>query len=454
MISNVLLLNTPQAGASPSPIPLYAPTLQLAEQESQAHAPSAKAATAAAEAARFQAEAAKAPLAPQLALEAQIGYQTHVPQVDLIPGRGPLEFGTHKSYSIGPTLSYILFDGGKTRHSAKSARLQAEARFQESLSHIKQVKYATRLAYFRIQFTSANLISTVGSLKLAHSQDTDIGQRLRSGFASRLDKIAAERESLSYLLQFQKAQSDLAESIRSLQSLMGDRTTFDLRHPFPQGSDEPLPLGIPPATVLVSLQDLNKTLDEFTQNQKPRQISPELPELKSLDLLSQSAYSLAESHKSAAWPRISLGIRSVLSYPDAVMPRQIQNHLFSAALSWPLFERGLNRSLSQQHFSLAQSLLFQKEQKQKDLDRDLQILQDTIETLRSRSRIAKENSQKAENFARLIYDSFRSGHGRYLDVQTANQRLLEARFQHSQIQYQLLIHLADLDLLETPGESP
>jgi outer membrane protein TolC len=427
----------------------FSRTLGEAEAQCREHSGSLKAAEASRDAAREQAEAAGAPLYPRLSLEASYFYQTEVPSLTLpLPPPAPattLSFGSHSNYSVGPTLTYTLFDAGASRGSWRSARAQAEAREEDLRSVDRQVLFTLRNSYSRVQLGLRQMALTSDSLKLAQAQYRDILLRFNAGAASRLDRSNAHREVLSYQLAFSEAQAGLGASLRDLLALLGEPTIRDVSRPFPAEAG-PLPEGLEEPTLVVSLDSLEQSLNRLGELPL-RAPGAGHPQIRSLALYSESAHEASEAQSSALWPRLQLQARSALIYPNGPVIDSAEQNTVAVSLSLPLFEAGFTRSLAGQRAAESLSWEFQKEQRNTDLQRDWQKGREQFQSLQGRRTVVHETVLEAGEIARLTYVSYREGKTNFLDVQAANLKQLQARVNEAQLESSILSQLALLAFL-------
>ncbi len=171
---------------------VFEQTLPQALRDAREKSSNLKAFSSSAQAAQHQADSAGAALYPNLSVQGSYFYQTEVPSLTLGPV-GPVSFGTNSNYSVGPVLSYTLFDGGKIRDNAKSHDLLAKARETNTATQEKQMELSVRQAYFRVQYALKQLVLTSDLLKLSSAQSRDIDLRFHAGSSSKLDQIQARR---------------------------------------------------------------------------------------------------------------------------------------------------------------------------------------------------------------------------------------------------------------------
>lgn len=439
----VFLFAMPMAAVAQEKLSL---SLEQAEQQALQYSPTLKAAGANRDAATSQALTAKSVLWPRLSIDGYYFYQTNVPEKNL--GFGTLAFGTHDNYAIGPVLSYTLFDGGKDHKLYNSLNSIGEAREADYETRVAQLKLNLRVIYFRVQLALKSLSVTADSLRLALAQSHDIDLRFRAGASSRLDQISAHKDTLTYQLRFNQAQTDLARSLRDLFALIGGGEKVDTTRPISSEVVRRMPPGVEAPTVVVDLDAFEQSMTKFTprENEKP---ATDHPEIVSLQKMEESSRFAADSARGGYWPKISLQAKAQLIYPNLVIAEQANQDTLGVNLSFPIFEGNLTPNQISQRNSEAMAASFQREQKLVDFNRDWQKIQNVLSNLRRQQEINKQNVQESQQIEKLTYDAYRSGRVRFLDVQAANLRLLEAQVDAAQIDQQILEQTANLDYLSS-----
>ena len=138
--------------ASPAEGTELAVTLLSCEESSLRASNQYKSAALSAEAAAAAASASGAAAYPRLSLEGNLRYNEVVPAISMpaaLGGGRPL--GDNWNYSLGPSVSWTLFDGGVLRHGRRSSEQLARARSAEAEHVRRQVVLKARTAYFQLQ---------------------------------------------------------------------------------------------------------------------------------------------------------------------------------------------------------------------------------------------------------------------------------------------------------------
>ena len=343
-------------------------------------------------------------------------------------------------------LSYNLFDGGHDRSNSNSADLLAQSREQNRKSQGAQLELGTRQTYFRVQYSLRQLELTVDSLKLSLAQSKDIELRFQAGASSRLDEVQAKRDVISYQLKFRQAQADLSASFRDLLALEGNTKVLDTSRPISAALAGKLPEGTESPTLQIHLDALETTLANL-KGEIPAFSGESHPEARALQTEAESTKLLADSETGNLYPKIVLQAKAMYEYPNIVIPETIWQETFGASLVFPLFEGNASRNRAKQYLREAAATNFEREQKLEDLSRDELKAKDAWSNLEAQKTISNDNVALASEVERLTYQSYRAGKSRYLDVEDANVKLLEAQVSSAQIDSEILNELAILNYL-------
>ncbi len=400
------------------------------------------------EAASFNADAAGASLWPNLTIQGNYFYQTVVPSLNLGPAFGNKSFGTNNNYSIGPALNYTLFDAGKNSKFHQNAEFLAKSKDQTYHAQEAQLELSIRQAYFRVQYALRALDLTIDSLRLSQAQSQDITVRFKAGAASKLDEVQARRDLINYQLRFQQSQSTLSSSFRDLMALEGDHRELDVARPLSvAAAGAKLPEGVETPTIKLNLEPLETSLASLSQNWT---FAGEAhPETQALEAQAQASKKLADSSMAGLYPKLVLQAKAAYEYPNLVLPENVWQETFGAAISFPLFEDDLSRNQARDYNQQAVAAREQKEQRLTDLTRDEGKAHDALQSLQTQKKLSSTNVGQAREVEKLTYYSYRAGKSRYLDVQDANVKLLEAEVLDAQIDSEILNQFAILSYLST-----
>ncbi len=433
--------------AAPSQLTL---TLRDAETEALAYSQRIQSAEYDKLAANARALAVSSQKSLQLTFDASYRYYSQIPKVSL-PNGYSFALGDNNVYSIGPTLTYLLYDAGSAHQSAQSASLYARAKSQQMRATRDDVLLATRSAYFAVQNSVERMRLITNSLRLARARYADIARRLGAGAASRADALSAHKDVLDFDLKLQQAQADLATDLADLLALIGRVDNYDVTRPEDASQDSHYPAELGDPTVLLTLDPLQQTLARFLA--KPRSLSlAQNPRVKALGDLAQSSRLASKSFADQRWPKIQLSARTSLDYPNGPILEQINQNTIGVTLSMPLFDAGRTSALEREQLSQAESLDAQRAQLQNDLTRDWDKVAARLSALRAQEVLTKQGVDETSRLAQLTYESYRAGRDRFLEVQTANLEALNWQVNLALIKSQILVQLAVQDSLSAGSD--
>lgn len=444
-----LLLASP-AGAQP---PKLSITLDQAERAALAHSPILKQASSNLAAAQAQVEAQFAQLVPRATADGAFQYQTVVPKFSPAPGAPAVQFGAHDNWSIGPSVSYTLWDQGALRSAWRSQKALASSDEAQRELVARQVLLATRLDYFQVQLALEQERSEIDSLRIAEAQFRDIDSRLRAGAANRIDWLSARENVLGRRREVRSTQGDVAVQLRTLFAQTGQSQELDVSAPIDARVEGETPSGVSTPTVRVELEPLELVEARF----EPAGLAPvdsAYPRLLVFERQSQAQRLAARSTAAGEWPRVQLSYLGRYEYPLLPALERTWQNTVGAAASVPLFEWGRTREQARAKRELADAAARQRDQAYDELLRDWHQARDRFAALRDQAAIDRDSVAETAEIARLRYASYRNGASTITDVETANLNAVEARVLAARHQTQLLIQLATLASLSSAKESP
>lgn len=393
-------------------------TLDQAVELSRSHSSTLVQSKAVADSAQADAESSKGKLYPKLSLDGNFKEQSVVPEASL--GGQNVKLGDNKSYSIGPTLSYVLWDSGSSRNQTKSLEFLSQARQRQHQLSAVQLKLATQIAYTQVVVSQEIADSSSKAEQLARVQNKDIQSRKRGGSASDLDALTSDSEILNYSLKAKQAKAD------------SDSNALDLAYYTGESSSQLQPLSDLVAQVKVPIDS---------------SVNTNHPSLLAQGDLEKSAQYGLDSQKSSHWPTISLQARSSLDYPNFNKLEQINQNTISANLTWTIFDfGGISDSVRSKEYLLASARASTQEAKNA-LARDLEKTHSKITNLKSQLEDAEVLVKKQEKLAKTNYSTYKFGGIKYSDVQAANLRLLDAEKNLAMLRAQYLVQIFTLQYL-------
>ncbi len=424
------------AGATPATFEL---SLKSAETRSIDTSDQIKSLDSSSQAAIEAAKASNISLYPTLSFKADYFYLTNIPTLVLpVQGHPGFPMGTHDNYGFGPALTYTLWDSGANWNTYKSANLQAVARDEDKKAATLNLLMLTRASYVRLQLASEELRLLYSSLELARAQFHDIKANFRAGAASKLDQVDAERDVINYGLQFEQKQAEVTADLKDLLAL--------IREPAPQDVSKPGPAGVPEISLLLKLDSQDALLNDsrFLQYSPPDE---KQPMLRSLEIQAESLDHSAESEKGKYFPKVDLSATAMWQYPYELLPTTEEQNTFMVSVTIPLSE-GLrvNHQVAEKRRE-AEAIRFNKSQSKVNMDRDYEKAVALITSLRAQQKMSLEDVALSESAAKLYYQSYRAGKINLIDVQSANNRALNAKVNAARTNAQVLNQLFTLNLI-------
>jgi outer membrane protein len=419
-------------------------TLSDAETTALGYSGTYLAAVAEARSAEQYANSLNAPLYPRLSFDANYRYNSVVPVLTpAFPGALPQRLGDNANWSVGPTLTYTLWEDNASLNTLKAAEAIAQARtFSRDNVH-RQTLLSVRTAYFQVALAAEQVTITSDAVVLAQSQYNDIRTRARGGTASRYDELSAHTELLNRQKQLYQAQGEWSVALRSLSALTG--TVYCVE---PCTAKDALPAETEPVVdtttvTATSLDPLNELLARFMPYYTAV-LTAQHPAVRSYEQLSTASRFSAQSAAAGYWPRIQLSARTSLDYPNGPALEQINQNSFSAVLAWPLFEAGAPGYRAAQNRAQSEAYLQQRQQIFVNLQRDHAAARDRLAALMEQRTLNNIIVGETKEVAAIAYAAYRAGGRTWVDVENANYRYMSARSEQARTVANMLINLAIL----------
>lgn len=364
---------------------------------------------------------------PKLTLEGNYKYISEIPTLNF-PGGAKTAFGDNTNYSIGPALTWTLWDFGSIKNSIKGFEALLKSKDAEKNLSNRQILLNVRLAYFRVQLRIEQQKMVADSLKLAESQHRDIQNRLSAGLSNRIDLLSAHKEVLNLQIQSRQIQSDLSADLRDLYALIGQNDSLN----------PDLQIKVDPLTTSLS------SLSKYGTNELETNNLNQHPLIKMHTANAEASRLSAESFSSNKLPKLALFAKSSIDYPNGPILDNIHQNVIGLSLSMPLFEGGksTNEALEKQNLAIASEN--RREEVRTNLIRDWKKANDQLNALKDKLQIYKMAVSESDERSKLVYNSYRIGKSSFLEVQSSNLQALEAKVQSTTNDVQILIQLAYL----------
>ena len=166
---------------------------------------------------------------------AKAGY---LPTVAVKAGRGYIDpdgyFGTStKSWSVGASASWSLWDGGATQNAIKKANAQLEQAKEANLATVDAILLAVQKAYLNLRSAEQTMQSTQTAVAQGQESFRIATLRYRAGVGTNLDVLDAETKLTTARNNYVQALYNYNISIAALEQLTG----VPLNTPIGQGAE-------------------------------------------------------------------------------------------------------------------------------------------------------------------------------------------------------------------------
>jgi outer membrane protein TolC len=393
-----------------------------------------------------QALAQRGPMLPQLSIDGSYRYVTEIPAIQIAPQSPAIEFTTHNQYSIGPDLSWTAFAGGALVQAWRAAEANARAQKQEADAIRRQIRLAARLAYFQAQLASEQVRLYAESYRVEQSQYQDISVRYKDGESARVDLLSAEQDLLDRQNLLLQARANLASAIRDLVSITRLGEEFDPAWPLDKDTIVTPTPEMPAATLILILDPLKSSLTQMEPTGRAP-FDAHQPQLEYLSELAEAARRTAKSLEGGHWPTLTVLAGIAQEYPNGPIQESVTQKTFGVNFNFPLFAGGHTLYAERAQKRQAESDEERRAQTARDLLDSWQKAYDEAASLRVQQIVTRRSAERASEVARLRYQAYKLGQLRYLDVEDANLRELQAKVSAATTDVSLLVQLANLESL-------
>ncbi|OGR52180.1 MAG: hypothetical protein A2049_12800 [Elusimicrobia bacterium GWA2_62_23] len=419
-------------------------TLKAAEEGALASDGQYKSARFAAGAAEAAAAAVSSLLYPRLSLEGSLRYNHVVSEISMpaaLGGGRPL--GDNWNYSVGPS-AYWALDTGALRYGRDAARRTAAGRSAEAEHARRQALLKARTVYFALQLALEKVYLIGENLQLSESQLKDIELGVKAGARSRLDGIRARQETLARRRDLLRARSDLSAALLDFSLATGVTV--------PEGEGLPLDARLagrayqPAPGPLVRAEPYEEIIGRLLPAAEAGP-GKALPSVAAFSEASAAALAAASAYKAERLPRLTLGARSSLDYPNGPNLYSFVQNSASLSLNLPLFESGRLADRERESRLNAQGAAERRDEAARAASAEHAKARAAYGALLEEQAINIEAVDDAAEAARLAYEAYKAGGGTWLDVESANLKALQARTTAATANAELLMRLARLDSL-------
>jgi len=261
-----------------------------------------------------------------------------------------------------------------------------------------------------------------------------------------VDLLSSEQDLLTRHNQLLQARSNMSAAIRDLVSLTLVGEDLDPTWPLDKDTTLEPTSEMPAPTLILVLDPLNASLSKMEPAGQARFDSRQ-PQLEFLSELAEAARRNAKSLEGGHWPTLSVLASLMQEYPNGPIQEAVTQKTFGVNLSFPLFAGGNTLYATRAQQQLAQSDEERRAQQTRDLLDSWQKARDEAASLRVQQVITRRSADRAMEVSRLRYQAYKLGQLRYLDVEDANLREIQAKVDAATTDVNLLIQLANLESL-------
>lgn len=388
----------------------------------------------------------RGPLYPKLSLDASYRYVTEVPTFKPVPLAPAIPFGDHKNYSFGPALNWMAWDSGAIWGRAKAATFQARAKQKEWESLKRKLILEARLDYFQIQLLAEQVWLLTDSLKLAEAEAKDISIKYKAGSVSRIDLLSSSQEVISRQRDLRQAEADLATGLRSLFSETNLGKDIDPSYPVDSRAKDGAPAYFSSATVILSLDPIDQK-NIWVDQVLSQNFDENNPSLEALSESIKAAQKTVDVLNAGHGPSVQVMAKISRDYPNGPVLESFNQKMVSVVASLPLFEGGRVTHDVRSQKETADEISKKKEQVSRDLLEQWNKARDLLKGYVDQAALNQKSVEQAKELAKLVYESYKAGQSNFIEVESANLKLLQTQVLAARTQVQMLIQKAVLDSL-------
>ncbi len=303
-----------------------------------------------------------------------------------------------------------------------------------------------RTAYFQLQLALERVYLIGENLQLALAQLKDISLGAKAGSRSRLDEIRARQETLDRRRDLVRARAGLSSALSEFAFVTGMSV--------PEGAALPMDARLEgrgledgqEAGLYIKAEPYTEILSRFLPA-ADGELEKALPSVIALRNSALAYRAMAGSYKAGKLPRLTLGARSSVDYPNGPNTYSFIQNSASLSLSLPLFESGLSSEKKRASELGAASASEIMDEAVLLSQKEFRKARYAYAALMAEQAINIDAVDDAQEAARLAYDAYKSGGGTWLDVEGANLKALQAKTTAASANAEILIKLAVLDSL-------
>lgn len=416
-------------------------SLERCETQAIVNSPEIAASVAQYAAAVAASSAADSARKPVLNLEINGYYLGTVIEINSMGRTIPM--GDNWNLAAGPALYYPLFDFGARKFASRSAESTAQARKFELDAAKRSVLLSVRTAYFNVMLAAEQNYIAGQYLALATEQYQDTVKRAAAGDKTRVDVLQFRQDLYARRKRYLASGRELAASLAALYAITDPAASApsvpsDARLASVKLDEMPAP----DALVSADRFDPLYTHMAVAENKK---VTSQNPNLQSVIYLSRSAKLEADRLRAQRWLDVQFYAKAQANYPKGPILDMFNQNTLGVNASMPLWEDGKKQSLAAQQEAFADAYDRKNDAVRRDLNKSFKNAANGLAFLRRQLKTDTAAQAEADELAGLMYKSYSAGSAKYLEVQAANVRALNAAGETAITRAQILLQLAILD---------
>ncbi|MBF0300194.1 MAG: TolC family protein [Oligoflexia bacterium] len=229
----------------------------------------------------------------------------------------------------------------------------------------------------------------------------------------------------------------LSKLVNLKKLMIGDNNTVDR-----DGTIDLLPIAS-----LTNLQDKANTTSTINTKDSFKFLNLKHPALLQLENLQLAQKLKAESIERSYYPRVNIGARTSLDYPDGTKNENYYQNSIFVTLTMPLWDGGKRSGQIASYYASERFLQSQRENLKREFESTTKKMNQILFQLKEQMNISQTGIKDAETLAKLTYQSYINGKSNYLQVQNANLKVLEWKTQIDFLLYTKNQAIAQLEFL-------
>lgn len=323
------------------------------------------------------------------------------------------------------SLSYTLYDWGRTEGSIKSAELSYEQSLQNFKKSQQDLIYQVKKAFYNVLYTQELVKVAEESVNIAKAHLKDAEARFKAGVASRYEVLRAETELANAQPTLIKAKNAATLALASLKNIIGWEEKEDVQLVL-EGTLEYKKIPEVPLEILI-----NQALEQ----------RPDIMQLKLEKESGEVSLKLAKANN-----KPSLGLSASHSQQASGLTEDWYGSTgASISLSIPLYDGGRTKAMIAQAQASLESILKSLEAKINQVK--LEVEQAYLNTKQAEEIIISSEKaiEEAQESYRLAQVRYSSGVGTNLEVMDASLALTRAKTNHAEALFNYLSAQAELE---------